>query len=41
MHLNKREDYLRKIREFYADMVLIKIITGVRRYGKFCQSVLL
>ena len=29
----KREHYLQKIREFY-DSDLIKIITGIRRWGK-------
>ena len=36
MHLYKRENYLRKIRGFYGDTDLIKVITGVRRCGKSC-----
>ena len=36
MKLYKRETYLRKIREFYHDTGLIKVITGVRRCGKSC-----
>lgn len=31
-----RENYLRKIREFYHATDLIKVITGVRRCGKSC-----
>lgn len=36
MRLYKREDYLKKIRGFYHDTELIKVITGVRRCGKSC-----
>lgn len=32
----KRENYLRKIRGFYDDSGIIKVITGVRRCGKSC-----
>lgn len=32
--LYKRERYLEKIRGFYSDDELIKVITGVRRCGK-------
>ena len=34
--LFKREKYLRKIRSFYHDDDIIKVITGVRRCGKSC-----
>ena len=34
MKLYKRENYLRKIRGFYHDTEIIKVITGVRRCGK-------
>lgn len=34
--LYRREQYLRKIRPFYHDCGLIKIITGIRRCGKSC-----
>ncbi len=34
MKLYKRENYLQKIRGFYHDTGLIKVITGVRRCGK-------
>lgn len=36
MKTYKRELYLKKIRDFYNDTGLIKIITGVRRCGKSC-----
>ena len=36
MKLYKRENYLRKIRGFYQDTGLIKVISGVRRCGKSC-----
>ncbi len=36
MRLFKREDYLAKIRGFYHDDGIIKVITGVRRCGKSC-----
>ncbi len=36
MKLFKREDYLEKIRGFYQDTGIIKVITGVRRCGKSC-----
>lgn len=36
MKLYKRETYLRKIRGFYNDTELVKVITGVRRCGKSC-----
>ena len=36
MNYYKRENYLRKIRGFYEDTELIKVITGVRRCGKSC-----
>lgn len=32
----KRESYLQKIRGFYNDTEIIKVITGVRRSGKSC-----
>ena len=34
--LFKREGYLEKIRGFYRDDEIIKVITGVRRCGKSC-----
>lgn len=34
MNLYKREKYLKKIRPFYSEENLIKVITGVRRCGK-------
>jgi len=34
MKLYRRENYLRKIRGFYHDAEIIKVITGVRRFGK-------
>ena len=36
MKLYRREDYLQKIRGFYHDTDIIKVITGVRRCGKSC-----
>lgn len=36
MKLYRRENYLSKIRGFYHDADLIKVITGVRRCGKSC-----
>lgn len=36
MKLFKREAYLAKIRGFYHDTGMIKVITGVRRCGKSC-----
>ena len=36
MKLYRRENYLKKIRGFYHDTDLIKVITGVRRCGKSC-----
>lgn len=36
MKLYKRENYLNKIRGFYHDTGMIKVITGVRRCGKSC-----
>lgn len=30
----KREDYLKRIRGFYNDSAMIKVITGIRRCGK-------
>ena len=36
MNFYKREIYLRKIRGFYDDTEIIKVITGVRRCGKSC-----
>lgn len=36
MKLYRRENYLQKIRGFYHDAGLIKVITGVRRCGKSC-----
>ena len=36
MKLYRRENYLKKIRGFYHDMGIIKVITGVRRCGKSC-----
>ncbi len=34
MQLYKREQYLKKIRGFYHDNEMIKVITGVRRCDK-------
>lgn len=36
MKLYGRENYLKKIRGFYHDTGIIKVITGVRRCGKSC-----
>lgn len=36
MEYYRRENYLRKIRGFYDDAGLVKVITGVRRCGKSC-----
>lgn len=36
MNLYIREKYLKKIRGFYHDTEIIKVITGVRRCGKSC-----
>ena len=36
MKLFRREGYLRKMRGFYHDDEIIKVITGVRRCGKSC-----
>ena len=36
MKLYRRENYLSKIRGFYHDTELIKVITGIRRCGKPC-----
>ena len=36
MKLYRRENYLQKIRGFYHDTGMIKVITGVRRCGKSC-----
>lgn len=36
MQYYKRENYLKKIRGFYHDTEMIKVITGVRRCGKSC-----
>ena len=36
MKLYRREEYLRRIRGFYHDTGIIKVITGVRRCGKSC-----
>lgn len=36
MKLYKREDYLQKIRGFYHDPEIIKVIIGVRHCGKSC-----
>ena len=36
MKLYKRENYLKKIRGFYHDTDIIKVITGIRRCGKSC-----
>lgn len=36
MQLYKRENYLKKIRGFYHDAEVIKVITGIRRCGKSC-----
>ena len=36
MKLYKREYYLQKIRGFYHDTGIIKVITGIRRCGKSC-----
>ena len=34
MPIFKRERYLEKIRPFYRDADIVKVITGVRRCGK-------
>ena len=36
MRLSPRENYLKKIRGFYHDDGTVKVITEVRRCGKFC-----
>ena len=36
MRLYRREKYLQKIRGFYRDTGMIKVITGIRRCGKSC-----
>ena len=36
MDLYVREKYLKKMRGFYHDTEVIKVITGVRRSGKSC-----
>lgn len=36
MRLFPRENYLKKIRDFYHDDGMIKVINGVRRCGKSC-----
>ena len=36
MQLYFREKYLKKMRGFYHDVEVIKVITGVRRSGKSC-----
>ena len=36
MRLYRREKYLKKIRGFYHDSSLIKVVTGIRRCGKSC-----
>ena len=36
MELFRRENYLKKIRGFYHDDEIIKVVTGVRRCGKSC-----
>lgn len=36
MNFYKRERYLRKMRGFYDDTGIIKVVTGVRRCGKSC-----
>jgi AAA+ superfamily ATPase len=36
MRLFPRENFLKKIRGFYHDEGMIKVITGVRRCGKSC-----
>ena len=36
MDLYPRENYLKKIRDFYHETDIIKVISGVRRCGKSC-----
>lgn len=36
MRLFRRENYLKRIRGFYHDTGMIKVITGIRRCGKSC-----
>lgn len=36
MKIYKREKYLRRLRGFYHDTEMIKVVTGVRRCGKSC-----
>ena len=38
MRLFPRENYLKKIRGFYHDDGMIKVITGVRRCGKSMRT---
>ena len=40
MNYYKRENYLRKIRGFYEDTGLIKVITGVRRCGIMIECII-
>ena len=39
MNIYKREKYLRRLRGFFHDTEMIKVITGVRRCGKSCLMV--
>ena len=41
-NIYKRENYLKKIRSFYNDFSMIKVITGIRRCGKsfFLKSII-
>ena len=34
MEIYRRENYLKRIRGFYNDASIIKVITGIRRCGK-------
>ena len=36
MRLVPRENYLKKLRGFFHDDGMIKVISGIRRYGKSC-----
>ena len=40
-NLYKREKYLKKIRGFYHECEIIKVLTGVRRCGKSSIMILL
>ena len=39
MQMYRREHYLAKLRPFYDDAGLIKVVTGIRRCGKIESAV--